>query len=72
MAKWFHMNSLYRVLLEVPLLIRYPQRRPQGTVIESPVSLRDIPRTALALTGSNLVHCPRAVPYPVLDWRAAQ
>jgi len=50
-GKWFHMNSLYRVLLEVPLVVRYPRGVPHDTVIETPVSLRDIPQTVLALTG---------------------
>jgi arylsulfatase A-like enzyme len=57
-GKWFHMNSLYRVLLEVPLLIRYPQGVPQDTVIETPVSLRDIPQTVLALTGVTSTSVP--------------
>jgi arylsulfatase A-like enzyme len=48
---WFHMNSLYRVLLEVPLVVRYPRAIPRDTVIDTPVSLRDIPQTVLALTG---------------------
>jgi len=46
-----HMNGLYLELLQVPLLIRYPASVPQGEVVETPVSLRDIPRTALSLAG---------------------
>ena len=46
-----HMNALYRELLQVPLLIRYPASVPRGEVVETPVSLRDIPRTALTLAG---------------------
>jgi len=46
-----HMNGLYLELLQVPLLIRYPASVPQGEVVEAPVSLRDIPRTALSLAG---------------------
>ncbi|HSR90758.1 MAG TPA: sulfatase-like hydrolase/transferase, partial [Gemmatimonadales bacterium] len=50
-GKVFHMNSLYRVLLEVPLLIRFPPAVPANQLIPTPVSLRDIPRTVLRLTG---------------------
>ncbi|HSR91229.1 MAG TPA: sulfatase [Gemmatimonadales bacterium] len=50
-GKWFHMNSLYRPLLDVPLVVRFPRGVPRDTVIETPVSLRDIPQTVLALTG---------------------
>jgi arylsulfatase A-like enzyme len=46
-----HMNALYRELLQVPLLIRYPASVPRGEVVKTPVSLRDIPRTALTLAG---------------------
>jgi len=57
-GKWFHMNSLYRVLLEVPLVVRYPRAVPHDTVIETPVSLRDIPQTVLALTGVTATVVP--------------
>jgi arylsulfatase A-like enzyme len=50
-GKLFHMNSLYRVLLEVPLLIRFPPAVPANRSIPAPVSIRDIPRTVLTLTG---------------------
>ena len=46
-----HMNSLYRELLQVPLLIRFPPGVPRGRVVGAPVSLRDIPLTALTLAG---------------------
>jgi arylsulfatase A-like enzyme len=46
-----HMNSLYRTLLQVPLIIRYPAKIPSGTVVGTPVSLRDLPKTVLDLTG---------------------
>ncbi|HSR91230.1 MAG TPA: sulfatase [Gemmatimonadales bacterium] len=46
-----HMNGLYRELLQVPLLIRYPASVRKGEVVKTPVSLRDIPRTALTLAG---------------------
>ncbi|MEO8200429.1 MAG: sulfatase [Gemmatimonadota bacterium] len=42
-----HGNSLYRQLLEVPLIIRYPARVPAGRVVSEPVSLADLPRTVL-------------------------
>ena len=46
-----HMNSLYRTLLQVPLIIRYPAKVPGGTVVPRPVSLHDLPETVLDLTG---------------------
>lgn len=46
-----HGNSMYRQLLQVPLLIRYPRRWPAGRVVPDPVSLRDIPATVLDAAG---------------------
>jgi len=46
-----HMNSLYRTLIQVPLIMRMPGRVPAGTVVTTPVSLRDLPRTILDLSG---------------------
>jgi arylsulfatase A-like enzyme len=46
-----HANSLYRQLLQVPLLIRFPGRVPAGLRIPEPVSLRDLPQTILGLVG---------------------
>ena len=40
-----------RAVLEVPLLIRFPPGVPANQSIPAPVSLRDIPRTVLTLTG---------------------
>lgn len=40
-----HGNSLYRTELHVPLMIRYPSRLPMGLRVDTPVSLRDLPRT---------------------------
>ena len=49
-GKVFHMNSLYRVLLRCPS-DRFPPAVPANQLIATPVSLRDIPRTVLGLTG---------------------
>ncbi|MEO8200433.1 MAG: sulfatase [Gemmatimonadota bacterium] len=46
-----HMNSLYRQLLQVPLIMRLPGRVPANKVVTTPVSLRDLPRTILSITG---------------------
>jgi arylsulfatase A-like enzyme len=46
-----HSNSLYRQLLHVPLMIRYPRETSAGMRIAAPVSLRDLPATALDLLG---------------------
>ena len=48
-----HMNSLYRQLLQVPLIMRMPGRVPAGTVVTTPVSLGDLPRTILDLAGTG-------------------
>ncbi len=50
-GKFEHGNSLYRQLVGVPLVIRFPARIPAGTVVSQPVSLRDIPATVLDLLG---------------------
>lgn len=47
-----HGNSLYRQVLEVPLLIVAPSRVPGGRRVSTPVSLRDLAATILDLSGS--------------------
>jgi len=44
-----HGNSLYRQVLEVPLLISFPGHIPAGVIVRKPVSLRDIPATVMDL-----------------------
>ena len=46
---FFHGCSLYRQVVGVPLVIVEPIRVPEGRVITSPVSLRDIPATVVDL-----------------------
>jgi arylsulfatase A-like enzyme len=46
-----HMNSLYRQLLQVPLIMRLPGKIPAGQVVTAPVTLSDLPRTILDLAG---------------------
>jgi arylsulfatase A-like enzyme len=46
-----HGHSLYRPLLDVPLLIHAPARVPSGRSIRAPVSLRDLPATVADLVG---------------------
>ncbi|HEY7461989.1 MAG TPA: sulfatase-like hydrolase/transferase, partial [Gemmatimonadota bacterium] len=46
-----HDNSLYRQLVQVPLVIRFPARAPAGAIVSEPVSLRDLPATLLDLAG---------------------
>lgn len=46
-----HGNSFYRQLLQVPLVVRYPAQVGAGTRVATPVSLRDLPATALDLAG---------------------
>jgi arylsulfatase A-like enzyme len=50
---FFHGCSLYRQVVGVPLVIVDPRRVPEGRVIASPVSLRDIPATIVDLLGLN-------------------
>ncbi|MFI5459922.1 MAG: sulfatase [Isosphaerales bacterium] len=46
---FFHGCSLYRQLVEVPLVVVSPIRVPAGRVVTEPVSLRDLPATVLDL-----------------------
>lgn len=46
-----HGNSLYRDLIHVPLIIRYPGKVPSGSTVECPVSLREIASTVIDLSG---------------------
>jgi arylsulfatase A-like enzyme len=48
---FFHGCSLYRQLVQVPLVIVDPKRVPAGHVVAEPVSLRDIPATIVDLLG---------------------
>lgn len=54
-----HGNSLYPPAVEVPLVIWGPGRIPAGQRVPFPVSLRNVPATALALTDSA---APAALP----------
>jgi arylsulfatase A-like enzyme len=81
-GKFEHGNSLYRQLLEVPLVIRFPARVPAGATVSEPVSLRDLPATLLDLArrdqggigGASLAPLwsatsPRQAPQPLLsEW----
>jgi arylsulfatase A-like enzyme len=46
-----HGNSLYRPVLEVPLVMAFPGSIPAGTRVRDAVSLRDIASTILDVTG---------------------
>ena len=48
---FFHGCSLYRQLVNVPLVIVDPTHVPAGRAIAAPVSLRDIPATVVDLLG---------------------
>ena len=48
---YLHGNSLYRPLLDVPLIIRFPSGTPAGQRIASRVTLRDLPATVFDLMG---------------------
>ncbi len=53
---FFHGCSLYRQLVEVPLVVAGPIRVPAGTKIDEPVSLRDLPATVLDWSGLDGDH----------------
>ena len=48
---FFHGCSLYRQLVEVPLVIVDPKGVPAGRAVAEPVSLRDVPATVVDLLG---------------------
>ena len=48
---FFHGCSLYRQLVNVPLVVAGPSRVPKRQVVDEPVSLRDVPATVLDLAG---------------------
>jgi arylsulfatase A-like enzyme len=50
---YFHGNTLYRGSLEVPLLVRLPGAVPGGRSVATPVSLKDLAATVLALSGAR-------------------
>jgi arylsulfatase A-like enzyme len=50
-ALFFHGCSLYRQVVEVPLVIVAPSTVPAGLELDEPVSLRDLPATILDLLG---------------------
>lgn len=54
-----HGYSLYRPVLQVPLLISFPSRLPAGKSVREPVSLRDLPATIADLIGLD-----HDVPFP--------
>jgi arylsulfatase A-like enzyme len=56
---FFHGCSLYRQLVQVPLVIVGPTGVPAGRVVAEPVSLRDIPATIVELLGPG-----RDAPFP--------
>ncbi|MBA3559715.1 MAG: sulfatase [Gemmatimonadaceae bacterium] len=49
--RFSHGNSLYRQLLQVPLVFWHSSRFPTATVVTDPVSLRDLPATILDMVG---------------------
>ena len=52
---FFHGCSLYRQLVQVPLVIVEPDKAVTGQVVTEPVSLRDLPATVADLVGSGQV-----------------
>jgi arylsulfatase A-like enzyme len=48
---YLHGNSLYRPLLDVPLIVRFPAAAPGGRRIGARVTLRDLPATVFDLMG---------------------
>lgn len=50
---FFHGCSLYRQLVNVPLVIVDPGRAPRGRMISEPASLRELPATIASLVGHD-------------------
>ncbi|MDH3732869.1 MAG: sulfatase, partial [Gemmatimonadota bacterium] len=48
-----HGNSLYRTVLEVPLILRYPEDVPAGLRVRRPVTIRDVPATIADLLSAD-------------------
>ena len=64
---FFHGCSLYRQLVEVPLVIVDPEGVPAGRAVAEPVSLRDVPATVLDLLGlGEWRRVPRAIARPIV------
>jgi arylsulfatase A-like enzyme len=53
---FFHGGSLYRQVVQVPLLILGNKKVPAGRTVAEPVSLRDLPATIIDLLGLGLDH----------------
>ena len=53
---FFHGGSLYRQLVQVPLLIVGNKEVPAGRTVAEPVSLRDLPATIIDLIGLGSDH----------------
>jgi len=51
-----HGNSMYRQLLQVPLVIVLPGKVPAETRVSAPVTLTDLPATILDLAGLDAAH----------------
>lgn len=58
-----HGNSLFRAVLDIPLVLRFPRRVPAGLRVAGPVTLRDLPVTILDLAG-----VPNAAGFPGYSW----
>ncbi|MBX9787686.1 MAG: sulfatase [Pirellulales bacterium] len=50
-GKWEHSDSLYRQLIDAPLIIVYPPKIAADAVVEQPVTLTQIPATLVELVG---------------------
>lgn len=48
-----HGHSLYRELVQVPLILRYPAALPQGVRVANPVSQRDLDHTIISVLGEK-------------------
>jgi len=60
---WLHGATLYRPVIEAPLVISYPAKAPAGRMLERPVSLADVPATILDLAGIT-----PSRPLPGVSW----
>lgn len=50
---WEHSQTLYREVLHVPLILRWPGKLPYGSVVDQPVELVDVAPTVVELIGEK-------------------
>ena len=71
-GKWEHSDSLYRQLIDAPLIIVYPPKITAGLMVEQPVTLTQIPATLVDLVGLNKETAFRGASLPAVGRPAVE